>query len=171
MFSLENLSAAIPTYRHAGRFGLDLVALLWPLPENKSDESVWLIPVTVLAKPFDPQGLPAWKGSTQVSRAALRDHALVLRPRGYFLSTDKLSLSRLNVENSRWIIDVLLVRSENTNLEPAPRDLYIVLSFDPGENRPQNLTLHIEGIWRDFQGQESPISELLVSDLTIEFSE
>jgi len=171
MFSLENLAAAIPAYRHAGRFKLELFALLWPLFENETDEGVWLVPVTALSKIFDPEVLSGWKRSAQVSRAALRNHALVVRPRGQFLSTDKLSLAQLNVEGNRWAVDLALLRSENPDGEPAPRDLYVVLSLDTGDSRPQSLTLHIKGIWQDFRGDESAFTEPVANDVAVEFSE
>jgi len=171
MFSLQNLSASVPVYRHAGRFGLDFAALLWPLVENDSGEGVWLLPAAAFSKAFDPQARSGWKRSTQVSRTALRDYALLLRPGGQFFSTDKLSLSRIYVHDNQCVIDLALVRPENSSGTPAPRSLYVVLSFDPGEGHPQNLTLHINGIWRDFRGHESPLSEPVASDLTVEFSE
>jgi hypothetical protein len=171
MFPLDILSQAVPAYRLADRFGVDVLGLLWPPRDGAGNEGVRLCAYGDLSRPPGIDELFERDAPPSVSSAALRDHVLVVRPRGEFFSTDELALSRVRRQAGRWTIDLAITHVENPNGEPAPRDLYVVLSIEVGNRPPQSLELRFDGWRRDFQGNETPSAEPVAPSQTIRFSE
>jgi len=168
MFPLDILAKAVPAYRLAGRFGMDAFGLLWPRSANL-DEGIRLFPLAGATDAFDPEVFFRQERPLQVSRAMLRNHALLAHPRGEFFSTDKLALSEVKMDGDDYRVGFSVTHFENPNGEPAPRDLYVVLSVEFGDSRPQSLTLHFSGLWRNFRGEETTAAEPAASPLRLNF--
>lgn len=170
MFPLDAMSHSLPAHQQAGRLGVDVLGLLWPLRGAAGGEGVRLYASADLARPLDIDALFAQRAPARVPRAALRDHLLVVRPRGEFFGTDELALSQMRWHDDRWSIDLEITRCENQDGEPAPRDLYVVLCVNMGNRPLRSLALQYSGRRRDFKGNETQMAEPVAPAQLIEFS-
>ena len=171
MFPLDVLSPKSPTYRLAGRFGIDVLGLLWPTDGKAKGEGVRLCAHGELSRLSSIDGLFGQDASLRVPHKVLRDHVLIVRPRGEFFSTDELTLTQMRRDDDHWAIDLEITRVETPNGIPAPRDLYVVLAINTGDHPPQHLELRFSGHRRDSQGNETPLAEPVSPPQVIEFSE
>jgi hypothetical protein len=171
MFSLDTLAQAVPASRLGGRFGVEVLGLLYPIRSEVSGRGIRLLAFSDLSRPLDPEELFQRSSPSQGSLASLRDHVLVVCPSGEFFSTDELALLHMRREHDQWSIDLEITHYQNPNLDPEPRDLCIVLSIDAG-NRPfRSLVLQFSGRWRDYQGNETPMPKPVAPNQVIEFSD
>jgi hypothetical protein len=171
MFPLELLSQTIPAYSVAGRFGLDVLGLLWRVRDGADDAGFRLCAYSDLSRLSGIDELFEQGAPSRVERGALRDQVLVVRPRGEFFSNDELALTQVRRQEDRLSIDLTITHVENPNGEPAPRDLYVVLAVDTGKRPPHSLELLFNGRWRDSQGNETPLAGPVAPPQTIEFSD
>jgi hypothetical protein len=170
MSSLDQVYQAIPDYQKAGRLTLDLLTVLLPVSEGVGSE---LLTLPLLADFSGKKGfdwLAAQPPVPAVSRAALPDHVVAARMSDSILSTDRIALTKLEARGGDWSADLLLTRFENFDGEPAPRQLWILFSMDPGQQPLDSLTLRFSGQFRDNRGNHAPLREPLPSAYTIRFT-
>lgn len=170
MPTLDELAQSIPAHQIAGRFGVQLLAVLRPRGEGaRGGEGGWRLQDP--ARPLDLEGLFARSTPPRVSLASLRERLLVARPRGEFFSLDEVSLRHARREDERLTVELLVTRPESPDGEPAPRDLFILLGIDAGVNPPRRLSLTFDGRGVDTRGNETPLAVTSGEPLTIEFED
>jgi|SRR5687767_3172796 len=169
MFSLDDLFRAVPSYQVAGRLGIDVVAWLSPIDEAMRETGARLYPLRDLAWPLNLNAVFRKPAPASFSRSALRDHVLVVRVYGEFRSTDELALSHIDREHDRWSIELDLIRFEDLNIDPAPRNLWLVMSIEVGNYPLRSLALRFCGRCRDFQGNEKAMQEPVAPSQAVEF--
>jgi hypothetical protein len=129
VFPLDAIVTGTDTRRLAGRLAVDVVFML--------------------VKPGDPgpdPGLPS-------------NRVVVARVQGRFLSTDAVALFAIEDRRDEWGLSVAITRSENPNLEPAPRDLFVVIAFGAA-TPPARVALRFSGRLRAFDDSERPLDDL-----------
>ena len=165
MFPLDGVVADAAGQRMAGRVGVDLLCVLGPVSASGA-ETAALVPAAALAGPpafdtmFNRTGM-------RIARASLRDHALVLRARGGFQSTDQVAVAQIDTRGDRWSIGLDIAHVENPNLEPAPRDLYVIVALE-GDRPPGSIAVQFAGRQRDTRGVERPLADPVAPPLIVE---
>jgi hypothetical protein len=159
MSLFEILAQDVPVHRIAGRFGVEALCLLWPASSGPTGEGIRFLPLAKLANSFDPEKSFRDETPLPISQPVLRDHALLVRPRGEFFSTDRLAVSDMRVNGNDWGIDFSVTHFENLDGEPAPCDLYLVIAINTGDVQLQSLMLQFKGRWHSFQGEETEMAE------------
>jgi hypothetical protein len=171
MFPIEMLRSSVPAYRLAGGFGIEAFGLLWPVSDGKAGERIRFLPLAQVGDSFDPAAVFREEFPLQVHPSTLRDHVLVVRPRAEFFSNDRLAVSNVSANDGEWRIDFCVTRVESQDLEPAPRDLYVVIALDAGDALLRRLMLQFKARGRSFQGVESAMNEPAALPEVIEFLE
>lgn len=170
MTPLEKVYQTIPSYQSAGRLTLDVISVLRPVSERAEGELVILGAFTDFATRAGIDWLVDEPGVAAVSRAALRDHVVAVRTRGTVLSTDRIALAQLDARGVGWSVDLDLMRFESFDGEPAPRELWVLLSIEPGDQPLESLTLRFSGRLRDSRGNETLLREPTPAPYTIPFT-
>lgn len=170
VFPLDVLERSAPAHQLAGRFGVDVLGLLRPLQASSADEGARLCRYADLARSLDFGAIFGQGAPSRVSRAALRDHVLVVRPRGDFFSTDELALAQLRGPDDQWSLGLEITHCESQDGEPAPRDLYVLLCLEVGDRPLRSLALHFNGRRRDVHGNATPLAAPIAPAQFIEFS-
>ena len=145
--------------------------MLSPVSHGAAGEGIRFVPLARVGDSFEPEALFRIEPATRLMQAALRDHALVVRPRGEFFSTDRLAVSDVRVAGDAWWIDFSVTHVESPDGEPATSDLYVVIAIDVGHARLRSLRLQFNARWRSFQGEESAMDEPAALPELIEFPE
>jgi hypothetical protein len=167
VFPLDDLRPGVPAPgRPATRLALDLVCGLWPeTAGNRAD--LGLVPLGPLAWPLAFDAL-AGSGQGSVSRASLHDHAVIVRARGGFLSTDRVVLARFDAAGDEWSLTLEITHVENPNLDPAPRDLVIVLALALEDATPSRISIEFAGRIRHVRGDVQPLVAPVAPSLGID---
>ena len=168
MLSLQDLSQTFAAHEIAGRFGVELLALLMAPSEDGPYSGVRLYSSS---EPLNLATVFAQNALSVVSRAALHDHFLIVACSGEFFATDKLELTQLSANGEEWSSKIEITHFENVNAIPAPRELYLLLSLDVGDRSLRSLELKFIERWRDHKGVEKSLSDSAIQSQTIEFSE
>ena len=136
------------------RLGMDVRLLL--RPPGPGRDGVWSYPIDGLVPTLDLAAIGVTEGDARVTRAALRDHGLIVRCRGRCFSTDELAITQIRRDGERWSLGLELTHHENQDGEPAPRDLYVLLVVDPGDRPLRAIALDVHERWRDVRAHEIP---------------
>jgi hypothetical protein len=150
---------------------VEAFGVLWPVSHGGAGEGIRFLPLPTVGDSFDPEVLFRVAPATRAPQTALRDHTIVVRARGEFFSTDRLTVSDVRVEGDAWLIHFSVTHVESPDGEPAPRDLYVVIAIDAGDARLHRLSLQFNARWRSFQGAESAMNEPAALPEVIEFLE
>jgi hypothetical protein len=169
MFPLQSLSSKVPPHRLAGWFGVEAFGVLLPVTHGAAGEGIRFVPLASVGDSFNPEVLFQTEPATRVQQSVLRDHALVVRARGEFFSTDHLAVSDVRVDGDAWEIHFSVTHVESQDGEPATSDLYVVVAIDAGYARLRSLRLQFNARLRSFQGKESAMDEPAALPEVIEF--
>jgi hypothetical protein len=160
-----------PPQQIAGQFGLEVRVLLAPVLQSPVPQGVRLLHVRDLAQPLDLAAIFASGEPSPLSRALLRDQALIIHAAGRFWSTDRAILVEVQSRYDHCSLDLEITHVESQDGEPAPRDLYLLLRLDFGDLPVLKLAVQLTERRRDFHGHEAPLDGSATSPVIIEFSE
>jgi len=160
-----------PPQQIVGRFGLEVRVLLAPVLQPPAAEGARLLHFRDLARPLDLAATFASCKPSPLSRALLRDHALIIHVAGRFCSTDRVLLAQVQLRHDHCSLALEITHVESQDGEPAPRDLYLLLRFDFGALPVPKLAVQLTEHRRDFHGHEAPLDGSATSPVIIEFSE
>jgi hypothetical protein len=150
MLPLQDLAQTFPAHQIAGRFGLEILGLLWPVSDGPPHEGVRLYTNPDPARPLNLTAVFSQSAPSVISRAVLHDHFVVAACRGEFFSTDKIALIQLNAIGEEWLINLEVTHIENVNAIPAPRALYVLFYIDVGDRPLRSLGLQVTAQWQDY---------------------
>lgn len=168
MFPWDALSQSVPAHYVAGRFGIEMMGLLVPKVASLERDTFRLMPYAMLSGLANISALFERPSPTQVTRMVLRDNALIFRLQGQFSSTDELSAMQVQFEKMQTLIDVVFTRYENQDGDPAPRDLYLLLGIEIGNQSLRRMKLQFSGRMHDFNGNETPLAGTIAAPQIIE---